>query len=477
MRVILQAGPATMSRQLNTFRIVMIGLLASLYAIAPAFVAKAQQDDAGLAGSGISYLMPFPEGDTYRLQVYGDEFAEGLLVGLLDAFPNERGMQIARKHRVIAALIKPEHEEELKSEELSREPVHIAVVMLGYNDRGSIRISPNVRPLQITSEEWQAEYGRRVDRLLKVLKKRGAAIYLVGQPIMRNSTVNRDAEIINEVMRERALQNGVRFIDIAEGFADDGGGFSQFGPDISGGRQKLREGDGISFTNVGNRKLAHFVETDLRRDLNKARAERAIPLAGADTEQARINSGKTTGPQAIAAVKAAPVAARGAQSKQLTAGNSMPDTGSDLKADNSRITIRASVAANREDNIAVDIVRPALAAAVVALVTRREVAERAPQVADGIVEEIGDGLTVMSTISAPADLAGGGSSGRKLAPNTVLVRGERLTSKPGRADDFSWPRKDLAPIVPIAAPFSSQQPQRPGAPSAKPAVKGVAPRG
>ncbi len=48
-------------------------LLATLAAL-PAVRAHAQEEP-----SGTSYITPFPEGDTYRIQVYGDAFAEGLL--------------------------------------------------------------------------------------------------------------------------------------------------------------------------------------------------------------------------------------------------------------------------------------------------------------------------------------------------------------------------------------------------------------
>jgi uncharacterized protein len=417
------------------------------------FVPAVAQDDN--TGSGISYITPFPESDTYKLQVYGDVFAEGLLAGLIEAFPNERGLQIAKKHRPIGALIKPEHEEEIKAEELTREVVHIGVVMLGFGDRASIRMSSNVRPLQMTSEEWQSEYGRRVDRLLKALKKRSMSLYLVGQPIMRNAGVNRDAVIINEVMRERALQNGVRFIDVAEGFADENGDFNQFGPDLSGTRQKLRDGDGMLFTSIGNRKLAHFVESDLRRDLTQAKAERSIPLAGSDIEQTKINPGKATSAGAAAGGKGPTLKEQrvAGQPKGIAATPvaAPVDTSGDQKADNTRISFRTVGAGNREETLTLDIVRPALTGAVVALVTRREVAERVvPATSEGLVDDIGDGLTVISTMSAAIETTAGPVSARRSAPNTVLVKGERLPPKPGRADDVSWPRKDLAIVAPVA---------------------------
>ena len=51
------------------------------------------------APSGTSYLTPFPESDTYKLQAYGDAFAEGLIEGLNEAFAGDRRIQVARKHR------------------------------------------------------------------------------------------------------------------------------------------------------------------------------------------------------------------------------------------------------------------------------------------------------------------------------------------------------------------------------------------
>ena len=454
-------------------------LLITLAAIAigPGSAWPQQTDDQPSAGAGIAYVAPFPENDTYKLQAYGDEFAEGLLTGLVEALASEPRIQPQRKHRAIGALIRPEWEDEIKAEEQARDVFHIGVVMLGLNDRERIRLGG--KSFQVTTEEWQAEYGRRIDRLLKVLKKRGLALYLVGQPIMRNPNVNRDAEVINVVLRERALQNGIRFIDIVAAFADDGGGFSQFGPDLSGNRQKMREGDGVTFTQAGNRKLAHFVETEVRRDVAQAKAERAIPLAGSDVEQKKINPQKA---QAAAAGWKGTVTKDGRPADPLAAAKAGPasqpaavavtaDTSGDQKADNGRISLRQVGAGGREEVITLDILRPSIPAAVVALVTRSEVAERAQQGGDTITEDIGNGITLVSSISGSGESAAAGAKKRTAAgPSpyyTVLVRGERLAAKPGRADDFSWPRADGAPL---AVP----PPPAPAAKAAAPAGKAPA---
>ena len=44
----------------------------------------------------------------------------------------------------------------------------------------------------------------------------------------------------------------------------------------------------MHFTSRGYLKLAHFVEKEIRRDLNLAKLERNIPLAGNEDEQAKV---------------------------------------------------------------------------------------------------------------------------------------------------------------------------------------------
>ncbi len=57
---------------------------------------------------------------------------------------------------------------------------------------------------------------------------------------------------------------------------------------MTGQVKRLRADDGVHFTMRGYLKLAHFVEKELRRDLNLAKIERNIPLAGNEEEQAKV---------------------------------------------------------------------------------------------------------------------------------------------------------------------------------------------
>src|SRR5690606_17536488 len=141
-------------------------------------------------------------------------------------------------------------------ENIKTEPLHVAVVLLGSSDRVARRAADG-RRVNVGTEEWTSEYARRVDRITRALKRRGAAVYWVGLPIVRRPDMNEDVRMLNEVFRERALLNNIKFIDVYQAFADETGQYTQYGPDLTGKQRRRRHGDGVGCTAVGSRKLAH----------------------------------------------------------------------------------------------------------------------------------------------------------------------------------------------------------------------------
>jgi hypothetical protein len=432
---------------MGNMRAISAALIAVLALLAPVLATAARAQDEP---SGTSYLTPFPEGDVYKLQAYGDPFAEGLLAGLNEAFAGDARLQVSRKHRALAGLARVELDDELRNEEANKEVFHIGVIMIGFWDRIHMRVSPRDRVV-LGSSEWREEYGKRVDRFIKTLKRKGMALYWVGLPIMRRPDVNESALIMNDIAREKAYLNGVKFIDIQAHFADETGNFAPYGPDITGKQRVLREADGVLFTQPGNRKLALYVEQEIKRDLNQAKNERTIPLAGSEAEQKRVTALRPRPPADPSAGWAGTVSAskdaKAGPSKTGAAAREAPvaDTSNDQKADNGRILLRSIGAGGREESVTVDLPRPAIPSAVIALMTRKESGERASQMGDNVADDVGDGLVVLSSIT-PAVTTSAGPN-RRLAPSLsayyqVLIKGERPAPKPGRADDFSWPRVD-----------------------------------
>lgn len=442
-------------RMPRTFAL-LLATLAALLAL-PVVTAHAQDDF-----SGNTYITPYPEGDLYRMQVYGDAFANGLLDGLVDALSSEARLQIQKKHRAIAGLIRPDLEDELKAEDANRDPLHIAVVMVGINDRYNIRISTRDR-FVVGTDEWREEYGRRVDRMIKTLKKRGAAVYWVGQPIMRSNDANEPAQVMNDVVREKAYLNSIKYIDITAQFADEAGNYTAYGPDIDGKQRLVRQGD--LFTWAGYRKLAHFVEREIKRDLTQARNDRSIPLAGAEAEQKRVAAQR---PRREPDASWKGTITAGKETKTAAKSDSAPaqptstfDGFAEQKADGGRISLKTVSAGGREETVVLDLPRPAIAAAVIQLITRKDTGDRPSQMGDVLADDVGGGLVVLSSVTSAA--AGPGGGARRVSPGQpyyqVWIKGERLPPKPGRADDFSWPRPDPE-IVGIPEPRSGRTPSK-----------------
>jgi hypothetical protein len=389
--------------------------------------------------------------------------ASGLLDGLVESLSDETRVQINRKSRSLGSVWRGsgDNDDDLKAidNDLSRDTPHIIVVLQGLVDRQSWR-APGGRRFAIGSDEWKTEYARRLDRVMRTFRRKGVAVYWVGHAIMRRQDVSEDAQMINEVIRERAYVNGLKFIDVYASFADESGNFSTSGPDITGKSRTLREYDGSDYTYAGYRKLAHFVERELKRDLAQARNERTIPLAGSEAEQKRIRPQKAAEaappntaapaerPAAAPAVSKRPSAAEKAAARRSNLTAAAVNASGDLQGDTSRITLKSLNPQGKEESVTLDILRPAIPAAVVAVITRRESAEKNSQMGDSLMTEILGGLTVVTSVTPVSEVA----DRRKVSPTNalyyrVLVKGERLQPKPGRSDDMPWPRQETLPAA------------------------------
>ncbi len=418
-----------------------------------------------------SFLPPFPKGEVYTVGVIGDDLAEGLWYGLQETFASDARVQVQPKPVMLNGLMRPDHDEKVVAleEDLKRDPPPVVALMLGAWDRVSLRTSSGKR-FPVGSPEWRQEYSQRADRLLKMFKRLNIAVYLVGLPNVRKFDANEDVQMMNDVLRERAYLNGMKFIDSYAGFLDESGGYSGWGPDLTGKIVKLRDGDGIYFTMAGNRKLAHFVERDLRRDVKQAQAARSVPLLGSAEEQAKINPGKAVVKEDTADPAAAAGAAAALTDGTAAAAKTAAPAEGDQAADNGRISLKTVTASGREEVVTLDIVRPAIPASVVALVTRKESPDRASQLGDVLVDRIASGINVMSTFTPPSSAAAGGAGRARLSPTQsayyrLLVKGERLAPRPGRADDFVWPRPEPEPILikPAADPLETGSAEPPPA--------------
>lgn len=237
-----------------------------------------------------------PAQKPFVVAVVGDNLAQWLATGLTEAFPAGGGVSIVNKSRDSSGLVREDFYDWPKAlRDIVNTNPDALVVMVGSNDRQPLRGSTGAEePL---SKGWEAIYGKRIEALVAIAKDRKIPILWVGMPIMKSERYSSDIGVINEIAHARAEAAGATFIDVYDAFADEKGAYSAFGPDVNGQIVKLRTGDGIHFTVPGARKLAHFVESDLRR-LHEATAP-PPPVAALPSETIVVPPANAAVPPAI----------------------------------------------------------------------------------------------------------------------------------------------------------------------------------
>jgi uncharacterized protein len=143
----------------------------------------------------------------------------------------------------------------------------VAVVMLGANDRQSIKEGEEgIEPL---SDRWKELYRQRIDAIMTAFKERRIPAVWIGLPPMKNSKISEDLLAMNEIYKESVQRNGGVYVDIWPGFVDEENRYTAEGPDVDGEPTKLRTNEGIFFTRAGARKVAFFADTEIKRILGQ----------------------------------------------------------------------------------------------------------------------------------------------------------------------------------------------------------------
>ena len=263
---------------------------------------------------------------TTSLVVMGDGMADWLAYGLEDAFSDSPEIGIVRKNKLYSGLLQYDAKGDLDwwhvgRDILAQEKADYVVMMLGLSDRQDIRekdlakeaerkakdqqakdeaekkgvqkptktdgtdkiVAPAPERdkkasgiVEFRSDEWEKIYSRRIDETIAALKSKGVPVFWVGLPSIRGARSTADAAYLNDLYRARAERAGVVYIDVWDGFVDEAGKYSNYGPDYEGQTRRLRSSDGVFFTKYGALKLAHYVEHELQRYMNN-RATVALP--------------------------------------------------------------------------------------------------------------------------------------------------------------------------------------------------------
>jgi uncharacterized protein len=260
----------------------------------------------------------------------GDDMADWLGYGLEDVFSDTPEIRVVRKNKLNSGLLHYDAKGDLDwsrvaRDTLAQEKADYVVMMLGIGDRQPIRAkdlakeadtrakdqqvkdqaakdpqttekkdgqkpaktsdtddgTPSaqrakkpVSPAEFRSEEWETIYSRRIDDTIAALKSKGVPVIWVGLPSLRGARSSSDAAYLNELYRARTERAGIKYVDVWDGFVDEAGRYSNYGPDYEGQVRRLRSSD--FFTKAGAIKLARYVEQELSRYMSN-RVPVALP--------------------------------------------------------------------------------------------------------------------------------------------------------------------------------------------------------
>ncbi len=319
----------------------------------------------------------------FTVAVLGDGFGEALAEGLRINLADQPGVAILEKtHAPFGLLQDAQFDWTVAAKNLfaGADRVDLAVVMLGIGDVQPIK--DGTATAEFGAARWAQLYGDRVAALAALFRDRRVPLVWVGLPVVQDPDLSAALAALNEIVHDRAEKAGARYVDSWEAFVDDEGRYAAAGPDLNGRTARLRGSDGVDFTRAGERKLASFVESDIRQVRDRAAGPSADRSAVVLSEQPGFDNALQIDINAQIRREAGQPALPG-----LPAAPGLP--GQDGSA----------------------AVGPVIAITAPVLAT--------------------DGQLARTTEPLPAAT---GLVGR------ALVQGQPIAPKPGRMDDFAWPR-------------------------------------
>jgi hypothetical protein len=211
---------------------------------------------------------PYP-GHPLHLYIAGDSMAGVPGMALVNLSNDTHLIKPLLDYRISTGLVRPDFfnwPAQLQRQAKSFDP-GAAVVMWGANDNQGVQTSSG-KVFGFGSGGWEKEYDKRVDDAIAILFAGGVRrIYWIGQPIMPDSTYDRQISVMNDIFRSAAKKHpGVQYIDAYKVFSDSDGVYSQYLRDDHGEMQQVREADGEHLTYAGGLRLAKVVMAAIKAE-------------------------------------------------------------------------------------------------------------------------------------------------------------------------------------------------------------------
>lgn len=140
----------------------------------------------------------------------------------------------------------------------------VTVMLIGGNEKVPMTI--NGVKVQPFTDEWNAEYVKRVQAGMDIITNAGAIVVWVGMPIMRSDEFSETARTLNAIYAQICADDpAAYYLDGYELFSDSNGKYSAYLTDSDGDNQLVRTPDGTHFTPAGGDRVVEAVLEILRK--------------------------------------------------------------------------------------------------------------------------------------------------------------------------------------------------------------------
>jgi hypothetical protein len=225
---------------------------------------------------------------TIEIGVFGDSFGDGIWAGLYNKLRRDQRFEVLQFSERSTGFTRYRSLNLLDdiTAKTDRQPVDIAVISFGANDTQGIFDQGHGHPYMSTG--WQRIVTERVTAVVTLLRGRGAMVYWVGLPRMRDPHFDADVQAMNQFYASRMAALDVPYVETLAMSVDAGGNYEPYLPAEPGrARQLARTNDGIHMTIPGYIKAVGALSDRIRASLPQAQPQTEVQAAMAGAPRAR----------------------------------------------------------------------------------------------------------------------------------------------------------------------------------------------
>jgi hypothetical protein len=196
--------------------------------------------------------------------VFGDSLADGLWAAIYREYARNRAVKVVRATKVSSGFTAYNYQGWMENLLRQYKKIDAFIIEVGANDRQRM-VARGRGLIRFRSKEWTEIYKQRLEAFVKKLAEAKVPTYWVGLPIMRDKTVAKDSQFMNQLYEAVARRNGATYISTWDVTSNDKGVYDAFFSDSHGRRRRFRAGDGIHFSYLGYDRVAQHVLTVIRK--------------------------------------------------------------------------------------------------------------------------------------------------------------------------------------------------------------------